>query len=66
MCVYLCDTVLEECPQYEFLRSKNFKIKPIKLRGQLSEGIVFPTSILKEFSSNIVVLDEGVAQMFLH
>ena len=62
LCVYICiDTILEECPQYEFLRSKNFKIKPIKLRGQLSEGIVFPTSILKEFSSNIVVLDEGVA-----
>jgi len=55
------DTILEECPQYEFLRNKSFKIKPIKLRGQLSEGIAFPTSILKEFGSDIVVLDEDIS-----
>lgn len=40
------DSVLPEKPEFEFLRNKSFRIKPIKLRGQVSNGIVFPLSIL--------------------
>lgn len=36
------DSVLEERPEYEFLRSKNFRIKPIKLRGEPSQGLCLP------------------------
>jgi len=43
------DTVLPEVPEFEFLRNKSFRIKPIKLRGEASAGIVFPTSILARF-----------------
>lgn len=48
LCVYICiDTVLPESnPNFEFLRNKNFRIKPIRLRGQSSNGICFPISIL--------------------
>ena len=40
------DTVLPEKPEFEFLRNKHFRIKPIRLRGEESAGICFQTSIL--------------------
>jgi len=40
------DTTLPEKPEFEFLRNKHFRIKPIRLRGQESAGICFPLSIL--------------------
>lgn len=40
------DSVLPERTEFEFLRSKHFRIKTIKLKGQVSQGIVFPLSIL--------------------
>ncbi len=43
LCVYVeIDSVLQ------FLRSKNFRIKTMKLRGQVSQGICFPLSLLPE------------------
>lgn len=61
LCVYICvDSVVEDKPQYEFLKNKNFRIKTIKLRGELSQGIVFPLSILKEFGHSLIVLDENI------
>lgn len=44
------DTVLPEHPTFEFLRNKHFRIKPIRLRGEESAGIVFPLSILGQFN----------------
>jgi len=62
VCIYVqTDSILKDCPQFEFLRNKNFRIKPIKLRGILSEGILFPTSILKEMGAGNVILDEGIS-----
>ncbi len=47
--VYICiDTVLPERPEFEFLRNKHFRIKPIRLRGEESAGICFPLSILPD------------------
>lgn len=47
LCVYVViDTVLPETPDFEFLRNKNFRIKPIRLRGEESAGICFPLSVL--------------------
>lgn len=46
------DTVLPDHPEFEFLRNKNFLIKPIRLRGQNSAGILFPTDILSKFGYN--------------
>lgn len=42
------DAILPDLPPFEFLRSKKFRIKIVKLRGQVSMGIIFPLSILKE------------------
>lgn len=40
------DTVLPEKPEFEFMRNKNFRVKTIKLRGEVSQGIAFSLSIL--------------------
>jgi len=46
-CVYMeVDSILPERPEFEFLRPRHFRIKTIKLRGQVSQGIAFPLSIL--------------------
>jgi RNA ligase (TIGR02306 family) len=51
LCVYVViDTVLPERAEFEFLRNKNFRIKPIRLRGEESAGIVFPLSIVPGFT----------------
>jgi len=49
LCVYVeCDSILPERPEFEFMRSKKFRVKTIKLRGQVSQGICFPLSILPQ------------------
>lgn len=46
-CVYIeIDSVLPEKPEFEFLRSKNFMIRTMKMAGVISQGICFPMSIL--------------------
>ena len=48
-CVFCeIDSVFPERPEYEFLRSKKFRIKTMKMSGCLSQGICFPLSILPE------------------
>jgi RNA ligase (TIGR02306 family) len=44
------DTVLPEKPEFEFLRNKNFRIKPIRLRGEESAGICFPLTVLPHYN----------------
>lgn len=54
LCVYIAiDSVLPERPEFEFLRNKHFRIKPIRLRGEESAGIVFPLSILANFGYDL-------------
>lgn len=47
LCVYVeIDSVLPDKPQFEFLRPRHFRIRTIKLRGQVSQGICFPLGML--------------------
>jgi hypothetical protein len=47
LCVYCeIDSLLPDKPEFEFLKERKFRIKTIKLRGQISQGICFPLSIL--------------------
>jgi hypothetical protein len=47
LCVYCeIDSILPDKPEFEFLRERKFRIKTIKLKGQVSQGICFPLSIL--------------------
>lgn len=57
LCIYICiDTIVPNTPTFEFLKNKSFRIKPIRLRGQYSNGICFPLSILP---NDINSLSEG-------
>lgn len=40
------DSILPDQPEFEFLRDYGFRIRTVKLRGQVSQGIAFPLSIL--------------------
>lgn len=47
LCVYCeVDSILPERPEFEFLRARHFRIKTVRLRGQVSQGIAFPLTIL--------------------
>lgn len=53
LCVYCeVDSVMPETETFEFLRSKNFRIKTMKMAGVISQGICFPLSILPHGSYN--------------
>lgn len=45
-CIYFeIDSLLpDNQPLFEFLRPRDFRVKTIKLRGQISQGLVFPLS----------------------
>ena len=40
------DSVVPERPEFEFLRARKFRIRTIKLKGQISQGLVLPLSVL--------------------
>lgn len=49
LCVYVeVDSLLPDKPEFEFLKPRGMRIKTIRLRGQVSQGICFPLSILPE------------------
>jgi len=47
------DSVLPEKEEFEFLRSKNFRIKTMKMSSVVSQGICFPMSILPKGNYSI-------------
>lgn len=36
------DTIVPDKPEFEFLRDRNFRVRTIKLRKQLSQGLIIP------------------------
>ena len=40
------DSIVPEKPEFEFLRDRKFRIKTIKLKGQVSQGLVLPLKFL--------------------
>jgi RNA ligase (TIGR02306 family) len=40
------DSIFPDRPEFKFLETRGMRIKTIKLRGQISQGICFPLSIL--------------------
>ncbi len=56
LCVYCeIDSVLPEKPVFEFLRPRKFRIKTVKLRGQISQGIAFPLDILEDYEGDLEI-----------
>jgi hypothetical protein len=46
VCYVEIDSILPERPEFEFLRERKFRVRTIKLRQQVSQGICFPLSVL--------------------
>jgi RNA ligase (TIGR02306 family) len=47
LCVYCeVDCIMPDRPEFEFLRPRGMRIRTIRLRGQISQGICLPISIL--------------------
>lgn len=63
-CVYIeIDSVLPDIPEFDFLRSKNFVIKTMKMGGVISQGICFPMSILDKYGNHDYKIDEDVTNI---
>jgi RNA ligase (TIGR02306 family) len=63
LCVYIeIDSIVPDRPEFEFLRNKDFRIKTIRLRGEVSQGIVFPVNsfLSIEEYAQLPRLDEGL------
>lgn len=47
LCVYIeIDSLLPDKPVFEFMKPRGMRVRTIRLRGQISQGICFPLSIL--------------------
>lgn len=58
LCVYCeIDSLLPERSEFEFLKDRGYRIKTVKLRQQISQGICFPLDILPPTGS--LILKEG-------
>ena len=51
------DSIVPECPEFEFLRDRKFRVRTIKLRGQVSQGLVLPVGILQELGCGVLGAD---------
>jgi len=58
------DSIVPERPEFEFLRERKFRVKTIKLRGQISQGLVLPISVLKVGNfGNLFNIGEDVTEL---
>jgi len=65
LCIYIeIDTIVPDRPEFEFLRNKDFRIRTIKLRGEMSQGIVFPVSTFS-FPSTLPLVEGTDVTEFL-
>jgi RNA ligase (TIGR02306 family) len=49
LCVYFeIDSVLPPAPEFEFLRERKFRIRTVKLRGAVSQGLAMPLSMVTD------------------
>jgi hypothetical protein len=59
-CIFFeTDSVLPDHPVFEFMRRSKFRVKTIKLRGQISQGLAMPVDILEHFTTHKVDLSIG-------
>ena len=59
-CIYIeIDSILpEDNPNFEFMKDRKYRVKTIKLRGKISQGIIFPMSILPKDESKYSIGDD--------
>ncbi len=51
LCIYIqIDSVLPDRPEFEFMRPRKFRVRTIKLRKQVSQGLVVPISLMENLT----------------
>jgi hypothetical protein len=56
-CIYIeIDSIVPDIPIFEFMRDRKFRVRTIKLRGQISQGLTLPISDFPEIKN----LKEGL------
>lgn len=61
-CVYFeIDSILPELPVFEFMRERKFRVKTVKLRSQISQGLAVPVSSFPEVSD--MPIDADVTEL---
>jgi RNA ligase (TIGR02306 family) len=68
LCVYVeIDSVLPDRPEFEFMRPRKFRVKTIKMRGQISQGIPFNINVIKlahpDFDLSTLEEDQDVTEL---
>ena len=54
------DSLLPDRPEFEFMKPRGMRVRTVKLRGQVSQGLVFPLSIVNDASPlESYIPDEG-------
>ena len=53
------DSILPDKPEFEFMRKYKFRVKTIKLRGQVSQGLVLPLTIFRGMIPDWEKFSEG-------
>ena len=56
------DSIVPERPEFEFLRDRKFRVRTIKLRGQVSQGLVLPLSILPNGAARSTALNKATSE----
>ncbi len=56
------DSVLPDRPEFEFLRDRKFRIRTIKMKGQVSQGLILPLSSLPQIVINSLKEGQDVTQ----
>jgi RNA ligase (TIGR02306 family) len=62
-CFCEIDSILPDKPEFEFLRPRKFRIKTVRLRGQISQGIAFPISLLLDKGISVALGDDVTEAM---
>lgn len=61
-CVYFeIDSILPELPIFEFMRPRSFRVKTIKLKGQISQGLALPITSFPQVSD--MPIDSDVTEV---
>lgn len=49
LCVYIeVDSVLPDRPEFEFMKPRGMRVRTVKLRGQVSQGLAMPLGVLSQ------------------
>lgn len=59
-CIYIeIDSILPDIPEFEFLKKNKLRVRTVRLRGQVSQGLALPISYLPNITDKDVIEEGG-------